>query len=698
MGEVRGPAGVLGDLSLLYELSLSVGSSLDSRACCESFLKTIMARKNLDHASVWVCRSHLTGDEDQTTYQLLYSSPEFRTRETSLPADHPLPTALLGRDAISLSVRDDGFQALVTEAGIGSGRFAVFRLGDLGFLKIHSTVSDAPFDEVELNQLRNVLAKLAITLEGCFAHERLVREAAERERAEAALQESEERYRHLFDDNPSMYFTLDRDGTVISVNRFGASQLGYSVDELIGQPVLAVFHEEDKAAVREQFEKALSNPGRVFRWSFRKIRKDGSVIWVEEFARAIKQRVLIVCQDITEQKAAEDEHRRLQLQIQHAQKMESLGILAGGVAHDFNNLLTGVLGNAELALLDVPPSSPTRGFLENIEKAALRAADLCKQLLAYSGRGKFVIQPVCLNTVISEMADLLRASVTRRVDLRFELADDLPWIEGDPTQMAQIVMNLVSNASEAIGDSHGDIAVSTGAIDCDGDFLRDSFLGKELRPGPYVYVRIADTGCGMDTETLDRIFDPFFTTKFTGRGLGLAAVLGIVRGHHGTLTIDSEAGRGTTFTVLFPRTASGCTSPPDETDSPANWRGSGTILIIDDEESARDVGRTVLERIGFDVITARDGAEGVETFRIHADAISLVLLDLTMPVMDGASAIEAIRAIRSDVPVILCSGYDEREAAGRFVGKGLAGFLQKPYQMRDITDRIRSVLEERGLA
>ena len=400
-----------------------------------------------------------------------------------------------------------------------------------------------------------------------------------------------------------------------------------------------------------------------------------------------------VMRDITERKRAEEERKKLEAKLQQAQKLESLGVLAGGIAHDFNNLLMGVLGNADIALLELPPESPARGELQNITTAALRAAELTKQMLAYSGKGKFVVEALNLSKLVEEIGDLLQVSISKKVVLKYNFAEDLPPIEADAAQIRQVVMNLIINASEAIGEKSGVVAVSTGVIEADRSYLSETYLDENLPEGDYVSLEVADTGCGMDEQTRRKIFDPFFTTKFTGRGLGLAAVLGIVRGHGGALKIDSEPQRGTTFKVLLPASQ----KPAEESVGPSateqEWRGSGVILVVDDEEAVRITAERMLEMRGFTVLTAEDGRAALEVFRSRADEIVVVLLDLTMPHLDGEETFWELRRIRPDVRVILSSGYNEQDATDRFAGKGLAGFLQKPYGLRPLIEKIRQILE-----
>ncbi|MBN1478536.1 response regulator [Candidatus Sumerlaeota bacterium] len=389
------------------------------------------------------------------------------------------------------------------------------------------------------------------------------------------------------------------------------------------------------------------------------------------------------------------ERQRLEAQVQHAQKLESLGVLAGGIAHDFNNLLVGILGNASLALFELPPASPARDFIKQIDVAAQHAADLTRQMLAYSGRGKFVVQALNLSMVVEEMVHMLKVSISKKVGLRLQLDHDLPSIEADASQITQVIMNLVTNASEAIGDECGVITIITGVTECDLDDLADTYLNEGLSAGTFVTLEVADTGCGMSQETLDKIFDPFFTTKFTGRGLGLAAVMGIVRGHGGAMRVRSELGQGTVFTVLLPASSKEAEDTVTRTPQPLVWRSSGKVLVADDEMTVRELARRVLEQVGFEVLLATDGREAVELFRAHADEIRVVLLDMTMPHLDGEETFDKMWDLHPDVRVILSSGYSEQEATERFHGRGLAGFLQKPYRPLGLIETIRGVLEQR---
>jgi CheY-like chemotaxis protein len=319
----------------------------------------------------------------------------------------------------------------------------------------------------------------------------------------------------------------------------------------------------------------------------------------------------------------------------------------------------------------------------------MRAADLCKQMLAYSGRGRFDVRKLDLGLFVEQTAQILQISISKKCVLRFDLKPDLPPIEVDATQIQQVIMNLVINASEAIGDRNGVISISTGLIRVDRAYLAATLIDSDLPEGEYIFLEVSDTGSGMSPEVRERIFDPFFTTKFTGRGLGLAAVLGIVRGHKGALKVYSELGRGTTFKLLFPAAAGASETivGPDE-NLPA-WRGSGTVLVVDDESRMRQTVDRMMRRLGFDTVLVCNGREAVDGFRVDPDRFELVLLDLTMPDMDGEQTFTELRRIRSDVRVILMSGFNAQEAMLRFPGKGLASFLQKPFTI----DSLRSVLQ-----
>jgi PAS domain S-box-containing protein len=396
--------------------------------------------------------------------------------------------------------------------------------------------------------------------------------------------------------------------------------------------------------------------------------------------------LLGISEDITDQRTMEEALRQ-------AQKLESLGVLAGGIAHDFNNLLTAILGNLGLAGLHAPEGHPAFPFLRNAEATTLRAAELTRQMLAYSGKGVFEVRPVDLNQAAGEMASLLKVSISKKVALRFQFAESLPAIEADAAQLQQVVMNLVTNASEAIGESEGEILLATGMTELDAAQAAALHPGSPIPSGRYVFLRVEDSGAGMSPEVLSRIFDPFFTTKFSGRGLGLSAMLGILRAHHAGIGIRSVPGRGTEFRLFFPegspapREARALPSPPPP------LRERGTILIADDEPEVRAATATMLRGAGFEVMEASDGQEACELWRREGDRIRAVLMDLTMPRMDGRSAARAILEAGPRVRIILTSGFPVDSDARTPMDAGLAGFLQKPYQLKDLLAALQRALE-----
>ncbi|MCP4678103.1 MAG: response regulator [Deltaproteobacteria bacterium] len=516
------------------------------------------------------------------------------------------------------------------------------------------------------------------------------------EAAEKALVDSEEKYRLLFNalDNPIT--VLDREGVVLHINEAGAKNLGATPEKIVGKNINEFFLQAS-AIYMERARKVLDSghgintedmvdlpSGR--RWFLSNVQpiedKNSDVIGVQ-----------VISTDITALRLAEEEQRHLESQIQHAQKLESLGVLAGGIAHDFNNLLMGILGNADLALKRIRQNSPGRDHLLSIMQTSTHAADLCKQMLAYSGKGSFVVNRIDLNALVEEMTHLLDVSISKQINLKYDCAVGLPAIEADATQIRQVIMNLITNASEAIGENPGVISVTTSTMVCKQDYMGESYLEELLPKGTYVYLDVSDTGCGMDKRTLKKIFDPFYSTKFTGRGLGLSAVLGIVRGHKGIMKVNSKPEKGSTFRVLFPALDEPAQDPKETVAETDIWTGTGTVLLVDDEDSVREVAKDMLEEIGLSVLTASDGLEAIEQFRAHENEIDCLLLDLTMPRMDGEETFAELRRLDKNIPVVLSSGYNEQEIEDKFLGKGLAGFIQKPYRVSDLVNILKVVLD-----
>ncbi|MCM0082627.1 PAS domain S-box protein [Geomonas sp. Red32] len=500
--------------------------------------------------------------------------------------------------------------------------------------------------------------------------------------------ESLQMMRFCVDHAGDSMFWINNAGGILYVNDATCAGLGYSREELLGMNIFDLDPDFPPSVWGEHFEE-LRRRGNVI-LETRHRAKDGRIFPIEVNANYVHfgdhEFNFAFTRDITERKRAMKERLQLEQQLLHAQKLESLGVLAGGIAHDFNNILTSIIGNADLALMRLNPESPAIDNLHNIEKASARAADLARQMLAYSGKGKFVIGNHDINDLLEEMLHILQVSISKKAELRLNLTRPLPPVEADATQIRQVIMNLVINASEAIDDQSGAISITSGCMNCDSSYLKDVWLDENMEEGLYVFIEVADTGCGMSKETLAKLFDPFFTTKFTGRGLGMAAVLGIVRGHKGAIKVYSEPGKGSTFKILLPASGKPAEIFNHYTKSD-HWKGSGTVLLVDDEETVRRVGSEMLEEMGFAVVTANDGREAIDVYRSRSD-ISFVILDLTMPHMDGEQCYRELRALNPDVKVIMSSGFGELEVTQKFVGKGLAGFVQKPYKFAALLDSI----------
>ena len=480
-------------------------------------------------------------------------------------------------------------------------------------------------------------------------------------------------------------------GVILTWNSGAERVYGYTAPEAIGRQMTMLLP-EDRPHEEGEILSRIAKGERVEHFETVRRTKSGELIHVSLTISPTHDKsgsiagASHVARDITERK-------RIEEQFRHTQKLESLGVLAGGVAHDFNNLLTGILGNTSLALETLSSNNPARGLLRDVMSASERAATLTRQLLAYAGKGNFVIEPINISELIREISRLIQTSVSRNVQLRLELRDDLPLIMADSSQMQQLIMNLVINGAEAIGpDANGTVLVTTGVQQADSAYLANT-LGETagLSIGSYVTLEVHDSGCGMDDGTLSRIFDPFFTTKFTGRGLGLSAVQGIVRGHKGTMKVYSRPGRGTTFKVLFPATEESAPAAP-----PAKIPAAATgelVLVVDDEEIIRRTAKSMLERHGYTVVVADDGQKALELFQVLADKVALVLLDMTMPVLSGEETFRLMKNIQPGVKVLLSSGYNESEAIRRFTGKGLAGFIQKPYSSTALQEKVGYILK-----
>lgn len=511
-----------------------------------------------------------------------------------------------------------------------------------------------------------------------------------------ALRGSEYRFRKAFEGAPHGMAILRVDGQLLNVNSNLCRILGYPREELIELNFEQLAYFGDRESYRSMSQRLITGELSNLQLELRLLDPQGNSIPVALSAALVfdingdAEHMVAHLVDLTVQKKLEEEQRAHSARRRQAQKLESLGLLAGGIAHDFNNLLTSILGNVELAMMDIPRHSPARDCLQDVQTSTQRAAELCNQMLAYAGKGKFLVQPINLSELVWEMCRLLAPKIPSSVSTRYLLTESLPLIEADVTQIRQVVMNLLTNAIEAIEHRGGSITISTEAKPYDERTLLELAPEQRLEPGNYVVLQVTDTGSGMPPETMTKIFDPFFTTKFTGRGLGLAAVLGIVKAHQGAIHISSVLGQGTTVTVLLP--AVGVSSEKAKNDA-VKGENERIILIVDDDKRVLKVGERILSRAGYTVITAEDGRLGLHLFRQRQNDIDAVLLDMTMPQLSGQETFKVMNELRPEVPVLLTSGYTSGDTLDGFTAdRRPAGFIQKPYRPYELLKKIEDLI------
>lgn len=528
------------------------------------------------------------------------------------------------------------------------------------------------------------------------------RDISERKINEEALRESEERYRQLVETIGDWVWASDPDGRHTYSNPAVTRLLGYQINEVVGSSTFQLIHPDDEQPIREMLKNCIEKGVGWTNVSIRWLHQDGSARSFESSAIPILNSENQVTgfrgvdRDINERTRLEAERLEMERKVLHAQKLESLALMAGGIAHDFNNQLAVVMGNLELALSGQGLDSSTEKAIKNAVAAAKRSAELSRQMQIYTGNTLYHSAFLDLNELIQNNYSLLKLGSSRNVNIKLEIYDNLPLIWGDPDQIERLVMNILVNASESIGDQDGDLKISTGARDCDDAYLSRSRLEQKPEAGRFIFLEVSDTGCGMDDDAQHKLFDPFFTTKFMGRGLGMAEVMGIVKGHRGAIMVDSYLGKGTTIRILFPVSkkfqtpgvqtggSPGAKEPMHETVARRK-----TVLVIDDEEQVREFCCEWLNLLGYDTISAVDGMEGVQVFCERMNEIDIVLMDFVMPRMNGVEAFEELVRIKPDLNVILCSGYTEEDIGRRFLGRRPASILHKPYDM----DTLKAVIE-----
>jgi PAS domain S-box-containing protein len=522
------------------------------------------------------------------------------------------------------------------------------------------------------------------------SRDELSKEVEKRIRSEETLRESEEKYRNLFNNSEVAIFRSRFDGSeLLDVNRKFLEMLGMTQEEAIGKPSAILWADLKE---REEMVRRLTADGRVAEYEYKMLGRQG------EIKNCITSLVLYREQgilegsihDISERRRAEEEKLLLEKQLHQAQKLESLGVLAGGIAHDFNNILAVIMCYSSLGQQQPEKAAE---FMSEIEKAAERAAGLCRQMLAYAGKTQFVESHVDMTLLLDEMLNMLKSTIPQNVTIKPYLTGDMPQIKADASQIRQIVMNLIINASEAIGEEQGDIRVALTKSTIGAEQTEKDHIGKAIAPGAYLCLEVTDTGCGMDDETKQRIFEPFYTTKFPGRGLGMSAVLGVITSHKGALQLSSQPGQGTTFKVYLPVQTGEKGLEPLQRTIPSEWRGSGTILLVEDEPQLTAVGKTLLETLGFSVIEASNGIEAIEKYRKYAAEITLVVTDIGMPLMGGYELIAELKKLDPALPVIVSSGFGDKAVTSKLSPEDVAGLISKPYRLDQLREVLKSAVE-----
>ncbi len=505
-----------------------------------------------------------------------------------------------------------------------------------------------------------------------------------------ALSAGEARFKALVMNAPVPICVTNPKGVVAYVNRSFEQLFGYTIQDIPDLQAwwLKAYPDPDQRdRVSNQWLKdcgaALAAREPIPPAEYAVTRQDGSTAFLDIQAAFIGDQWLVMFSDVTERRRSEESLRQ-------TQKLESLGVLAGGIAHDFNNLLSAMLGNLNLAQMKLTPGAASGPYLDHLEGAINKAVALTRQMLAYSGRGRFVVQPLSLNDLVTEITHLLAVSISKKVRLVYDLAPGLPAVEADSAQLQQVIMNLITNASEAIGDQEGVITLTTRPREVGAGEVGHVIAGQTLDAGRYVTLEVADTGCGIDPSFMARIFDPFFSTKGSGRGLGLSAMLGILRGHQGGIDLHTTPGKGSAFRIFLPASEAKVQEARPADVASQGSRFHGKVLLVDDEADLRFSFGSMLQHLGFQVVAARDGFEALERFVPRE--FTLVFMDLTMPRMDGKEAFFQMKARDPEVKVILASGYSEREAFEPVQGLNPAGFIQKPFNLAALTQLLERVL------
>jgi len=602
------------------------------------------------------------------------------------------PDELVGKDDFQLVWQDQAEQyraddRLVMDSGIPKLSFDEQQTSQTGGIIWHRT-SKVPLRIKE----DKVMAVLGI-----------YEDITEYKQLEIALIKSEQNLQTIIKVSPVPLAINDSHGNITFVNDVFLQTVGYTLDEI---PTLEEWwyraypdpHYRQKVADSwmKNLEEAKRTSSLFTPMEVTIVCKDDAIRTFICSAASIEsgfeENYLVVLFDITARKKAEEEKLLFEQQMQHTQKLESLGVLSGGIAHDFNNILAIIMGYCSLTKMDYETTG--QNILE-IEKAAERAAALCRQMLAYAGKAQITKSQVNMWTLVDEMVTMLKATLPQNAVIKPDLSTGIPIIEGDTSQLRQVVMNLIINSSEAIGTEQGEITVSLTNITVRADHPEKDYHGKEITPGKYVCLEVTDTGCGMDEETKWRIFEPFYTTKLTGRGLGMSAVLGIINSHNGALQLFSQFGQGTTFKVylLVPASDSNGNENHNQSNPLVPWQGSGTILLVEDEDQIRQLAKIMLQKFGFTVLEAVNGKEALEVYQKNCAEIRMVLTDMGMPVMDGYALFPALKQLNPRLPIVISSGFGDADVISRIGRDNIAGIISKPYNSIQLRDVLMDVVE-----
>ncbi|MDY6853218.1 MAG: PAS domain S-box protein [Thermodesulfobacteriota bacterium] len=573
---------------------------------------------------------------------------------------------------------------------------------DLFYIHIQKLFRTKARQRCELRLLKLNGSEFYVQLESTVAHDlsghtkclwTAVSNIHERKEVESRLEKSEERYHDLYENAPDIYFTVAQDGTILSINRFGADYIGYCRDELPGRPLWSIVHGDHIEALQKQVSDLFHKREQTMELAFHVVRRDGSLLWIHGRTLLMidetgsSNRLLLICRDISGQKAAEEERMEMERQLQEIQKMESIKTLAGGIAHEFNNALCGISGNIDLLHMKLPQDKDIFEYIEGIKASTARMSDLTSQLLAYARRGKYQPRSTSINDIVTDTVSLIKRNINPTIQFETVLTKDIPNISADFGQMQMAISDVLYNASEAI-QNQGCIRIVTSVEEADEAFVK---YHHTLTPGLYTCLTIEDNGRGMNEETQNRIFEPFFSTKFEGRGLGMASVYGIVKNHNGWISVYSHEGKGTAVKIYLPAIET-VVKRAKKPETDMDFARVGTVLVIEDEEVVMEVTREMLEELGHSVLEARTGNEAIDIVLNFESDIDLALLDIKLPDMDGGEIYPFIKEARPKMKVLVCSGYALNGPIEEILASGAQGFIQKPFSFATLREKLKEVL------